>query len=422
MVAVISRRATRWTIMLAGFGVGGWFLLEPKTRRQAQISLQGLERFIRTVSIGATISMDYWVSMRKHGDNLSKCHTRCANRILSGCLQNGGVYVKLGQGLVAMNHILPEEYLDILEVLHDRALRDLSLKEVEQVFLEDFGNRPQELFDSFEPECVAAASLAQVFRAKTKQGEQVAVKIQYSDLRQRFLGDVWALGVLVALAAWMHPDYNFRWVLDYLRSTLVKELDFELEAQNMKKCSTQLANLEYVHVPQVVDSLTSKRVLTMEWIDGIKISQKAELLQMGYSLYDIDYKLITAFSQQVFWHGFLHADPHPGNVLVSPNPCDPRVPRLVLLDHGLYETLSDKDRLTLCSLWRSIVYNDGKGMQEHTTVLGISPEHYRIFCEILVQRPLLFRQRNGIPLAKGLDKEEMEYMKNMVARRHVPNL
>lgn len=355
--------------------------------------------------------------MRNPDNKLSECHLRCASRILSGCLRNGGVYVKLGQGLVAMNHILPEEYLDTLEVLHDRALRHLPQKEVEQVVVEDFGRRPEELFASFEPQCVAAASLAQVFRAKTKQGEEVAVKIQYNDLQQRFQGDVWALGVLVSLVGWMHPDYDFRWILDYLKDSLVKELDFELEANNMKKCATQLLNLKYVRIPKVIDSLTSKRVLTMEWIDGIKINQKSDLLKMGYSLCDIDYKLITAFSQQVFLHGFFHADPHPGNVLVSPNPRNPRDPQLILLDHGLYETLSDDDRIKLCSLWRSIVYNDDKGMQLNSKALGVALDHYRVFCEILVQRPLLFRQRSGVPLAKGLSKAEMEYMKDMASRR-----
>ncbi|XP_028968788.1 uncharacterized aarF domain-containing protein kinase 5 [Galendromus occidentalis] len=414
---VPKRRTLASAGVLTASGILGYYSLEESYRKQIRISSSGIVRFLRTLRIGTIISVDYWLTNNLSPDSLSACHLRCSSRILDGCLRNGGVYVKLGQGLVAMNHILPEEYLDTLEVLHDRALRDLPLDEVEKTFIEDFGDKPQSLFNSFEPECVAAASLAQVFKAQTKEGRDVAVKIQYSDLRARFSGDVWTLGILVSLAGWMHPDYDFRWVLDYLRTSLVRELDFEIEAENMRKCARDLADLHFIMVPEIVDSLSSKRVLTMDWIDGIKINRNSELQEKGYSLHDIDFKLIKASSTQVFRHGFLHGDPHPGNVLVVPNPKKPTDPYLCLLDHGLYERLDDSTRLSLCSLWRSIVYNDDNGMRESSKRLGVPEENYRIFCELLVQRPLLFRARSGVPLAKGLSKREMQYMKEMAAKR-----
>jgi aarF domain-containing kinase len=118
--------------------------------------------------IGVTISTDYWWSLRNIDENsaeyqeqLKKTHQRTADRILAGCLVNGGLYIKLGQGLVSMNHILPKEYLNTLKVLQDKCLAR-GATEIGQIFKEEFGKTHKELFQSFNEEPIAAASLAQV--------------------------------------------------------------------------------------------------------------------------------------------------------------------------------------------------------------------------------------------------------------------
>eukprot|EP00096_Caligus_rogercresseyi_P010930 TRINITY_DN4134_c0_g1_i1.p1 TRINITY_DN4134_c0_g1~~TRINITY_DN4134_c0_g1_i1.p1 ORF type:complete len:541 (-),score=132.94 TRINITY_DN4134_c0_g1_i1:76-1698(-) len=334
-------------------------------------------RLLRSAKTGLCVALNY-----KFG--VEEADAKSGQEILSTCLSNGGLYVKVGQGLATMNHVLPEPFTTPLKVLQDQCLQG-SQGDTAQVLLEDLGRPPEEIFASFDPEPIAAASLAQVFRATTLEGREVAVKIQYPDLQTRFHSDIPTIRSILLLAEIIHPELHaFQKLFSEIVDNLKAELDFVQEGKNAERTGHDLRHLPWVYVPQVHWKHSSSRILTMEYIHGAKISDKDALAALGIDLKGLGRDLIETFAEQICKTGFVHADPHPGNLLVRKRKGNPGH-ELVILDHGLYEVVPEDIRRPLCAVWKAIVLRDHDAMQRNSVELGIDSEDYRYFCMTLSQ-------------------------------------
>ncbi|EDV39312.1 uncharacterized protein Dana_GF25249 [Drosophila ananassae] len=370
-------------------------------------------RFVRCLKTAALILVDYKQLKDTDEDydtQLKATHQKSAERLLETCLLNGGLYIKVGQGFAAINHILPDEYTKTLSRLQDKCL-PTSQKDVQKVFLSEFGQLPEEIYEEFDYKAIAAASLAQVFKAKLPGGEQVAVKVQYNDLQKRFISDIGTIVFLQDIVEFVFKNYNFGWILTDVRKNLVQELNFEQEGRNAERCAADMKKFDYVHVPKVHWSHTKTRVLTLEWMDGCKVTDQKTIKSWKLDLYDVDVKLFNAFAEQIFYTGFVHADPHPGNIFVRRSKRNGRA-EIILLDHGLYEELPVNVRVPLCEFWEATVLRDEAKMQAAANKIGIAD--YMRFAEVLFQQPIRIR---GGRVRSKLSEEDIIHMKE-IARKN----
>jgi ubiquinone biosynthesis protein len=242
----------------------------------------------------------------------------------------GPTYVKLGQLLSTRYDILPEAYCEALTRLQDN-VEPFPFEEVEQIVNAEVGLRISKAFLDFEAVPIAAASLGQVHRATLPDGRPVAVKVQRPGIRKTIAED---LDALEQVADWIdaHTDFGkrhrLRGMLDEFRKSLVRELDYRREAQNLVTLGKNLEEFEHIIVPKPIDDYTSSRVLTMEYVKGVKITKLSDVAKLELPGKQLADELFRAYLKQILIDGFFHADPHPGNVFVTDDG------RVALLDLG----------------------------------------------------------------------------------------
>ncbi len=255
-------------------------------------------------------------------------HQRSANRILDTAATLGGTLIKACQFASTRPDILPAPYVQTLSTLQDRVPSHPWLK-IERVIRQELGRSPQEVFERIEPTPVASASIAQVHRAWLTAGRQVAVKVQYPEIADIIATDLITLQRIVKDIARLFRGVQLQPILDHLKETLPLELDFQREAAAMMKLRAALQHRTDVLVPRAIPELSTRHLIVMEFIDGIKITDREAMVKAGISPQEVARLLNDVYAEQFFRLGMLHADPHPGNLFVQPGP------KLVVLDHGL---------------------------------------------------------------------------------------
>ncbi len=274
---------------------------------------------------------------------------------MQGLEELGPTFIKFGQILSTRPDFLPPEFIKELEKLRDNTPPfDFSL--VRQIIEEELGKPSQEVFRYFDPVPVAAASLSQVHKAALPDGDQVAVKIRRPGIRQIIEADLAILEDLAQFAenrlhnGWM---YRPRLMVEEYRKAVRKELDFTREAQNYEKFRINFSDVEYIRVPKVYWELTTSAVLTMEFIDGIKINETVqEKYRNLYDTHKIALRGAEAIMKQILEDGFFHAEPHPANLFVIP-PAE-----IVMLDVGMVGYLDKNTRFYGAKLLQALINRD----------------------------------------------------------------
>ncbi len=227
----------------------------------------------------------------------------------------GGALIKACQFASSRPDLLPAVYIRTLAPLQDR-MPPRSWSEIEKAITRELGRRPADVFADIEREPVAAASIAQVHRARLHDGREVAVKVQYPDIENLVATDLVVLEQIVKAIARLAPAIQLQPIIDYLKETLPPELDFIHEAESMTSLRAALAHRPDALVPAALPELSTERLLVMEYIDGIKITDREALEQAGISPHEVARLLNDLYADQMLHLGILHADPHPGNLLV----------------------------------------------------------------------------------------------------------
>lgn len=426
-----------------------------------------LTRSLRTFGTGLFVALDYKLNFRPDpwiGDSVADVHLRSAQRVFDLLRANGGLYLKIGQAIAMQSAILPPEFQKMFARMFDDAPQN-SWESVEKVIREDFGKSVEEVFgvqfDRYtgngimEKTARASASVAQVHWARLPDGREVAIKVQKKEIARQVGWDLWAFKVVTKIYTWWFdlPLYS---LVPYISERLMLETDFQNEAKNAEKMRSLVQGESRlrggVYIPQVYNELSSKRVMTAEWIEGVRLWDKAGITNhweggwftgspgaqgsplspaskpnppeelregklkphrddwrgadgkggLGLRLRPVMQTMIDLFSAQMFLWGIVHCDPHPGNIFIRRTASGK--PELVLIDHGLYITMPDKFRKEYALFWRSLMTFDNATIAKVTGEWGINAPD--IFASATLMRPYQGGDGKTMSEIRALSKKE----------------
>ncbi len=290
-------------------------------------------------------------------------HLRSARRFYATAIRLQGLLIKTGQFLGTRPDLVPDEYVEVLSRLQDQVPPE-PFHVIERVIERELGAPLRSAFADFDETPIASASLAQVHRARLRDGRDAAVKVQYPGIDRVVQIDLRNLRFFVGLLSRLDRTMDYRVVAEEMSRQVPLELDFLAEGRNAERVRYNFAGHPQIVVPEIYWEFTTRRVLTMEYIEGVKVTDVAALEAMGVDKREVARLLVESYLTQMLRHGFFHADPHPGNLLVQPGP------RVAFVDFGMAKELPPSFRELFVRFNRAMVAADNAAMGQAFRDMG----------------------------------------------------
>jgi len=289
-----------------------------------------------------------WINQEKNQID-SEQFRKNARKVLETFISLGPVYIKLGQWLSSRADILPQPYLVELSKLQD-SVPSAPFDQVKPIIEKDIGPI-NEKFDELNPDSISGASLGQVYRGSIS-GQQIVVKVKRPGIEKIVAKDLKVLKTILPLALrFVDPNlrYSAKAMLSQFIETINEEMDYTHESENLKKIKKNMENSHQVIVPSVYDDYSSKNVLTMEYLPGIKVTNVQALDEKGIDREQLVIDIHKIFFTMLLKHSIFHADPHPGNISVTDDG------KLILYDYGMVGRINNETRFKLIRLYLALV-------------------------------------------------------------------
>lgn len=328
-------------------------------------------RFIRAYSVTLRVLLSYlFFRIFRFARNRSRLeekknalHRRNARRITRMILELQGLYIKVGQLISILTNFLPETFRAELEELQDR-IPPRPVEEIATRIRTEFGKEPTELFATFNPVAVASASLAQVHEATLDDGRRVAVKVQHANIEQIARTDLRTIRSILRLIGKVLGVRGLDDQYKQLEEMILEELDFNRERQNLETIAANFRDDPEVDLPEAIHERSTARVLTTEFVDGIKVSDLSGMAAYNVDPGDLAERVVRAYCRMIFIDGTYHADPHPGNILVRPDGT------VVFLDFGAVAVLSPTMKRGIPDFILALIKQDVEGLRNALFDMG----------------------------------------------------
>lgn len=324
--------------------------------------------FIILINLGVFHLLGKFLGTEWENSRRPAVYGRNAQRLKRLLLSLQGIFIKAGQLISILSNFLPDYFRKELEELQDK-IPPRPLSEITGRIRKELGEDPSLLFAEFDQTPIASASLAQVHLARLHDGRRVAVKVQYLDIEANTKGDLRTIKGMLAFYGVFLRIKGLGNVHSQFSEMIKEELDFRLEAQHIETIAANFAGNPHVFFPKVIHELSSERVLTTEYMQGVNIADLEKLAELNIDRQALAERVVTAYCQMIFSDGIYHADPHPGNILVQADGS------IVFLDFGAVAKLSNEMKEGILQFVQGILKRDNDQISAALTQMGLIALH-----------------------------------------------